>query len=148
MTISLTSGNGLVYLMNSDNGIALGNELLLTASQIYNWHSFKQTTAYRKQVDAQTLRDLTGKYKWNKQIELSVGFDEDRKQVSLFFPNGDEYKLDPIIGDELEFIHQNSGIKVSFMKDDGIQSFSLYGQLAVKLEAKKPIQPTARASTD
>ncbi len=133
MTINLTNGNGLVYLINSDSGGALGNELLLTAAQIYNWQSFKQTTAHRKHVDAQTLRNLTGKYKWNKQVELSVSFDEGKKQVSLFFPNGDEYKLEPIVGDALEFIHSNSSIKVSFMMAGGIQSFTLYGQLATKL---------------
>ncbi|MGB5556231.1 MAG: serine hydrolase domain-containing protein, partial [Flavobacteriaceae bacterium] len=52
MTISLTSGNGLVYLTNSDNGGALGNELLLSASQVYSWQHFKQTNAERKQVSS------------------------------------------------------------------------------------------------
>ncbi len=133
MTISLTSGNGLVYLINSDNGIALGNELLLTASQVYHWPHFKQTNVQRQQVDSDVLRGLPGKYKWNDQIDLSITFDESSNLISLFFPNGDEYKLTPIVGDELEFIHANTGVKLAFLRKDDFRSFTLYGQTAVRL---------------
>jgi CubicO group peptidase (beta-lactamase class C family) len=136
MTISLTDGNGLVYLTNSDNGGVLGNELLLSASQIYGWQHFKQTSVQRDKVSDETLKKLSGKYKWNKQIDLSIKFDENNKHVSLFFPNGDEYKLTPIRGDELDFIHPNTGVKVTFFEKDDYQSFSLYDQTAVKLEEK------------
>jgi CubicO group peptidase (beta-lactamase class C family) len=134
MTISLTSGNGLVYLINSDNGGALGNELLLSAAQIYNWKHFKQTIAQRKRVRTEILKELTGTYKWDNQIDLSISFDERTNFISLFFPNGDEYKLTPIVGDNLDFIHANSGVKVAFLEDDDLQSFTLYGRTAVKLK--------------
>ena len=133
MTISLTSGNGLVYLINSDNGGALGNELLLSASQIYDWQHFKQTNVQREQVSSEVLKELPGKYKWNNQIDLSITFDDNNNLISLFFPNGDEYKLLPIVGDDLEFIHQNTGVRVSFLRKDDFQSFILYGETAVKL---------------
>jgi len=133
MTISLTSGNGLVYLINSDNGGALGNELLLSASQVYSWQHFKQTNAHSTKVDSEILKELSGEYKWNNQIDLSLKFDENNDQISLYFPNGDEYKLTPIRGDELDFIHPNTGVIISFIKDDNLRSFTLYGQSAVKL---------------
>ncbi|WP_209332182.1 serine hydrolase [Lunatimonas salinarum] len=133
MTISLSSGYGLVYLINSDNGGALGNELLLSASQIYNWQHFKQTEVKRKPIDSNLLDGLSGKYSWNDQIDLSISFDEGTNQISLFFPNGDEYPLIPIVGEELDFIHTNTGIQISFKKDEDMQSFMLYGQTAVKL---------------
>ncbi|WP_373331404.1 hypothetical protein [Salmonirosea aquatica] len=136
MTISLTSGNGLVYLINSDNGGALGNELILSASQVYYWQHFKQTNVRRKQVNADVLKGLTGEYKWNNQIDLSVTFDENSKQFSLYFPNGDEYKLAAIVGDELDFIHSNTGVKVSFSMKDDLSTFNLYGQTGVKLKSK------------
>lgn len=137
MTISLTSGNGLVYLINSDNGGALGNELLLSASLVYNWQQFKQTNVHRNdEVSSEVLKGLSGEYKWNNQIDLSLKFDENNDQISLYFPNGDEYKLTPIRGDELDFIHPNTGVKVSFKKDDNLRSFTLYGQTAVKLKLK------------
>ncbi|MGB5554831.1 MAG: serine hydrolase domain-containing protein [Flavobacteriaceae bacterium] len=134
MTISLTSGNGLVYLTNSDNGGALGNELLLSASQVYNWQHFKQINVQRKKVSSEILKGLAGKYKWNNQIDLSISFDENTDLISLFFPNGDEYQLTPIRGDELDFIHPNTGVKISFLKSDKLSSFTLYGQIAVKLK--------------
>ncbi|WP_282124939.1 serine hydrolase domain-containing protein [Marinifilum flexuosum] len=136
MTISLTSGNGLVYLTNSDNGGSLGNELLLSASQVYDWKHFKQTEVQREQVNAEVLEDLSGKYKWNNQIDLSIKFDQNTKRISLYFPNGDMYTLNSIVGDKdhLEFIHPNTGVKASFSLKDNFQSFSLYGQTAVKLE--------------
>jgi hypothetical protein len=134
MTISLTSGNGLVYLINSDNGGLLGNELILSASQVYNWQHFKQTNVQRKQVSADVLKGLTGKYKWNNQIDLSITFDENNGQISLYFPNGDEYKLVTIVGDELDFIHPNTGVKISFPMKDDLSTFNLYGQAAVKLK--------------
>lgn len=136
MTLSLTSGNGLVYLINSDNGGALGNELLLSASQVYDWKHFKQTNVQRKQVEPEVLQELAGKYQWNNQIDLSITFDESNNKVSLYFPNGDEYKLVPIIGEELDFIHPNTGVKVSFLKKNDFQSFVLYGQTAVKLNTE------------
>ena len=134
MTISLTSGNGLVYLINSDNGGALGNELLLSASQVYDWSHFKQINAQRKQVSSEVLKGLPGEYKWNEQIDLSITFDENNDLISLYFPNGDEYKLIPVVGDNLDFIHPNTGVKVAFSMKDNFRSFTLYGQTAVKLK--------------
>ncbi|WP_020537323.1 serine hydrolase domain-containing protein [Lewinella cohaerens] len=133
MTIDLASGNGLVYLINSDNGGALGNELLLSASQVYNWQHFKQTSVSRKQVNSSDLKQLSGEYKWNNQLNLSVEYDESNNLISLIFPNGDEYKLTPIVGDELNFIHPNTGVEVAFLMKDDFKSFTLYGQTAVKL---------------
>ena len=133
MTISLKSGNGLVYLINSDNGGALGNELLLSASQVYNWEHFKQTIAEREHVSPEVLKGLSGQYKWNDQIDLSIRYDESKNLISLIFPNGDVYELTPIAGDELDFIHANTGVQVAFLRKDDLNSFILYGQTAVKV---------------
>ena len=133
MTISLTSGNGLVYLINSDNGVSLGNELLLSASEIYGWKHFKQTQVHSDDVDLEILKGLAGEYKWNNQIDLTIGFNDDSNSISLIFPNGDDYILSPIVGDELDFIHSNTGVRVAFLKDNDLNSFSLYGNTAVKM---------------
>ena len=132
MSIDLKTGNGLVYLTNSDNGGSLGNELLLSSSQVYGWQHFKQTNVHRNEVSSEVLRRLSGEYKWNNQIDLSIKFEENNDLISLFFPNGDEYKLTPIRGDELDFINPNTGVKVSFIKKDDLRSFTLYGERAVK----------------
>lgn len=133
MTISLTTGNGLVYLINSDNGGNLGNELLLSASQVYDWKHFEQTQLQRKMIDTATLKSLVGMYEWNNQIDLNIRYDEKEKLTALIFPNGDEYKLVHVLGDELSFVNPNTGIEVTFHHiDNNINSFSLYGQKALK----------------
>ena len=138
MTISLLSGNGLVYLINSDNGAALGNELLLSVSAVYNWSHFQQVDAQRKVVPADMLKTLPGNYKWNNQIDLSITYDESNSRISLHFPNGDEYKLVAIVGekDQLEFIHPNTAVRLAFLEKDEFQSFILYGNTAVKLKTQ------------
>ncbi|MBW2937562.1 beta-lactamase family protein [Aureisphaera sp. CAU 1614] len=133
MTIDLNTGKGLVYLINSDNGGALGNELLLSASQLYNWNHFKRTSAIRNQLDSELLKQLTGTYKWNSQVELSISFNDETNQISLHFPNGDTYKLVPVKGDEISFINPNTGVDIKFLKSSDFNSFILYGQKAVKL---------------
>ncbi|MFC3192962.1 serine hydrolase domain-containing protein [Marinicella sediminis] len=132
MTIDLVSGDGLVYLTNSDSGGNLGNELLYAASQIYDWQHFKQTTVKRAQVETQVLKGLSGDYTWNQQVDLQVKYDESVKQIALYFPNGDAYQLVPITGEALDFIHAETGVRVAFDPEDGLQSFLLYGQQAVK----------------
>lgn len=133
MTISLTSGNGLVYLINSDNGGSLGNALLLSAAQVYDWQHFPQTSAERDTVTADVLKELPGQYKWNDQIDLSVTYDEASNQISLFFPNGDEYKLTPTVGEDLDFIHANTGVTLTFHEADNFNTFTLYQATANKL---------------
>ncbi len=132
MTISLTTGNGLVYLINSDNGGNLGNELLLSAAQVYGWKHFPQTQAHRKKIDTDTLKALEGAYKWNDQVDLNIRYDEKEELIVLIFPNGDAYKLVPVVGGELDFVHPNTGIEVAFLQEDNFNSFSLYGQKALR----------------
>lgn len=132
MTISLTTGNGLVYLINSDNGGSLGNELLLSAAQVYDWSHFPQVEVQRAQVSSETLKKLPGEYTWNGQIDLSVSINENEDIISLHFPNGDAYELTPMEGEQLDFIHSSTGVQVSFPRDEDFQSFSLYGQKAVR----------------
>jgi CubicO group peptidase (beta-lactamase class C family) len=132
MTIDLVSGDGLVYLTNSDSGGSLGNDLLYSASQIYEWQHFQQTTVKRAQVDTQVLMGLSGDYIWNQQVDLKVKYDESEEQLAVYFPNGDAYRLVPISGEALDFIHVGTGVRVAFDPEDDLQSFHLYGQRAVK----------------
>ena len=134
MTIDLTRGNGLVYLINSDNGGNLGNNLLLSASRLYGWNHFKQIEVTRTKVKVESLRELIGNYRWNEQIDLSLQFDQQHKMLALIFPNGDRYLLTPIEGEGLGFIHESTGVTVSFSKKESDLSFELYGRRAVKIE--------------
>ncbi|MGB3151597.1 MAG: hypothetical protein WBB27_13140 [Maribacter sp.] len=134
MTIDLNTGKGLVYSINSDNRGALGNELLLSASQLYDWNHFKRVSVDRNHLDTEQLKLLSGKYKWNSQVELSISFKDEANQLSLYFPNGDVYSLVPMKGEELSFINPNTGVSLQFLKSSDFKSFNLYGQTAVKLK--------------
>ncbi|MBL7472026.1 serine hydrolase domain-containing protein [Robertkochia sediminum] len=135
MTISLTTGKGLVYLSNSDSGGALGNELLLSASRIYGWKHFEQISFEQTQVEPMVLKGLEGRYLWDDQVALSVALDDNEGRIALFFPNGDAYKLTPVVGEDLDFVHPGTGVTVAFKKDDDHRSFTLYGRTAVKLDS-------------
>ncbi len=132
MTIDLTTGNGLVYLINSDNGAALGNELLLSASKLYGWKHFNRIEVEKKTIANTILQALAGEYQWNGEVNLSVSYTATTNQIALHFPNGDTYKLVPVTGNKLGFIHPNTGIEISFAKEKDKQSFTLYGQKAIK----------------
>jgi CubicO group peptidase (beta-lactamase class C family)/thioredoxin-related protein len=132
MTIDLTTGNGLVYLINSDNGAALGNELLLSASKLYRWNHFNRIEVRKENIETTLLKTIVGNYKCNSEVDLSITFSNTNNQISLHFPNGDEYKLVPIVSENLDFIHPNTGIQISFSIKDDQQSFTLYGQKAIK----------------
>jgi CubicO group peptidase (beta-lactamase class C family) len=132
MTIDLTTGKGLVYLINSDNGGALGNELLLSASKLYEWNHFNRIEVRKQNIETTLLKTIVGNYKWNSEVNLSITFSNTTNQISLHFPNGEEYKLVPIVSKNLDFIHPNTGIQISFSIKDDQQSFTLYGQKAIK----------------
>jgi CubicO group peptidase (beta-lactamase class C family)/thioredoxin-related protein len=133
MTIDLTTGKGLVYLINSDNGGALGNELLLSASKLYGWNHFNRMEVRKENIETTLLKTIVGNYKWNNEVNLSISFSDTTNQISLHFPNDDEYKLVPIESKNLDFIHPNTGIQISFAIKDNEHYFKLYGQKAIKL---------------
>lgn len=132
MTIDLTTGKGLVYLINSDNGGALGNELLLSASKLYGWNHFNRIEVKKQNIEKTMLQSFVGNYMWNSEVELSITFSDTTNKISLHFPNGDKYKLVPIESENLDFIHPNTGIQISFSIKDNEHYFKLYGQKAIK----------------
>ncbi|MDW3646055.1 MAG: hypothetical protein R8P61_03255 [Bacteroidia bacterium] len=87
---------------------------------------------------------LSGEYKWKKQIDLSIQYDDSKGLISLYFTNGEEYKLIPIHGDEMDFVNPNTGVKVSFINKDDFRSFTLYGQTAGKLKSQTEISLQTR----
>ncbi len=56
-----------------------------------------------------------------------------QESIFTFFSNGDEYKLVPIIGEELDFIDPNTDVQVSFTTNENTATFTLYGQTEIKL---------------
>lgn len=134
MTIDLASGDGMAYQINSDNSVDLGERLLLTASSLYHWQQFKQAAYSRRAIDAQVLQQFAGKYQWNESLMLEAKYRAEDQQLTIFFPNGDSYPLVAIQGGEQEFVHSETGIKVSFPQVDGKQGMFLYGRMASRID--------------
>ena len=95
--------------------------------------TFQSNRGYKKKINSEVLDKLSGQYRWNNQVNLSIKYDEIKNQISLIFPNGDEYLLVPIADGELNFIHVTTGVQLSFKMNDNPISFEIYGQPAIKL---------------
>ena len=60
----------------------------------------------------------------NIDVQLADG-------IAITFPNGDVYPL-TAVADKSQYVHQDSGLEVSFTETDGQLSVFLYNQTAVK----------------
>jgi CubicO group peptidase (beta-lactamase class C family) len=127
MTLNLRSGDGAVYLSNSDNSAA-GVEFLNAVSRAYQWPVFRQVQVKRQEQPAALLRSLAGKYDFTDGPTVEALFDNGA--LTLLFPNGDRYPLVPIEGKEREFIHAETGVRASFSGEGKDVSILLYGDTA------------------
>jgi CubicO group peptidase (beta-lactamase class C family) len=57
-----TSGNGLVVMTNGDNGGLLGDEIMHSIANEYNWPDFRPTVRASIHVDPKVLETYTGSY--------------------------------------------------------------------------------------
>lgn len=132
MTLNLRSGDGAVYLSNSDKGSELGVEFLAAVARVYDWPVFREVQVRRVTQDASTLQSLTGKYAFAEQgWNVSIVFDKDA--LTIVFPNGDRYAMTPIKGAPLAFIHAGTGVRAGFEHAAGDVSLQLYGETGRRL---------------
>jgi len=133
MFINLQTGDGAVYLTNSDGGGNLGSEFLHSASRVYGWQSYQQQEAVRAYRSEEALKRLVGEYAFNENLKVTIDYSDSEKAIGVNFPNGDRYSLVPIAGD-YQFIYAGSGVTVSFAIDADTQSLTLYGDTATKVD--------------
>lgn len=125
MTLNLRSGDGAVYLANSDNGADLGVEFLNAVSRTYQWPAFHEAKVKRATQTVDVLRSLTGNYVFAGS-KVSVTYENDA--LTLVFPNGDHYAMTPIQGAAREFIHADTGVRASFDGEGADMKIQLYGE--------------------
>jgi CubicO group peptidase (beta-lactamase class C family) len=126
VTLNLRTGDGAAFLMNSDNGANLGEEILNALSRIYEWPAFREERVARGKQSAAVLRSLTGNYLFADQgWKVSVAYE--RNSLTLIFPNGDRLAMVPIQGKPLEFVH-DSGVHANFAGKGKDMTIHLYGQ--------------------
>ncbi len=133
MTLNLESGDGAVYLTNSDKGSDLGLEFLRAVSSTYRWPVFRQTLVQRASQSADVLEPLTGRYGFEGGPTISVVYE--RGALTLVFPNGDRYAMTPIVGAPREFIHPDTAVRARFDGEGMDTTIFLYGQTGRRVAA-------------
>lgn len=131
MTINLRSGNGAVFLANSDNGGELGREFLAAVADAYGWPLFRQVRVQRATQPAVVLESLAGRYGFGEGPVVSVVYERDA--LTLVFPNGDRYAMAPIAGGPREFIHPDTAVRASFEGEGKDMTMQLYGETGRRL---------------
>jgi len=128
MTLNLRTGDGAVFLTNSDDGANLGTEFFSAVSRAYEWPVFREEHVKRMQQPAAVLQSLAGSYVFPEPAwKVSVVYEHD--SLTLVFPKGDRLPLPmvPIEGRPREFIH-DTGVHVSFDGEGKDMKIHLYGQ--------------------
>lgn len=132
MTLNLQTGNGAVYLVNSDNGSELGLEFLAAVASAYDWPMFRQQTVQRADLPADVLQSLPGRYRFpDGGPDVLVVYEQ--QALTIVFPNGDRYAMTPIVGAAREFIHPATAVRASFDGEGKDAVIHLYGETAPRV---------------
>jgi CubicO group peptidase (beta-lactamase class C family) len=128
MTMNLPTGDGAVFLTNSDEGANLGEEFLSAVSRAYAWPSFRAERVQRMEQSPAVLQSLAGEYVFPDQA-WKVSVTPGRDAITLTFPKGDRLPLVmvPIRGRPLEFVHE-TGVHAWFDGEGQNKTIWLFGQ--------------------
>jgi CubicO group peptidase (beta-lactamase class C family) len=132
-TLNLRTGDGAVFLGNSDNAAAVGREFLGAVARTYGWPLFREVRVARAQQPAEALQSLTGRYVFAEQ-EPTVDVVLEQGGLVVVFPNGDRYAMVAVKGGPRTFIHPETGVRVSFDAEGSATTIQLYGQTGRRLK--------------
>lgn len=125
------TGNGAVFMTNSDAGYSIGLEMLRAASSVYNWPNFKGKSFERRKVSLQQQTLFLGKYPFDAGWQAEIIQVLEASGIAVKFPNGDIYPLTAVQGDNT-YVHADTGVEVSFSVDAEQPQILLYNQTAYK----------------
>ena len=131
MIMYVDSGDGAVYMTNSDQGSAVGREMLRAASSVYGWPGYKPTMMRRVAVERAALTPLEGTYDFGDGVQVVIALHDSMDQISITFPNGDKYALVPT--GPLSFVHPETGVTVDFEGTDDLRKVIVYGDAGVRV---------------
>jgi len=131
MTVNLKTGDGAVFMSNSDNGSELGVEFFRAVSKAYDWPgAFKDVKVRRSTPDAAAVATLGGRYAFPEGPPVTV--EVANATLTIVFPNGDRYAMTAIEGGPLEFIHATTGVRAGFTATATGPQLRLYGQTGTR----------------
>lgn len=128
ITLNLKTGDGAVFLTNSDNGSNLGEEFLSAVSRTYEWPVFREKRIKRVKQSAEVLQSLAGSYIFKEQ-DWEVLVVNQNGSLKLVFPAGNRLPLVlvPIQGRKYQFAHE-TGVIANFIGEGEDLKIHLFGQ--------------------
>lgn len=110
---SVEGGNGVVVMVNSDNGAIL-NEIVNSVATVYGWKDFyKPTIRKTVQVPIETLDTYVGEYELNPQFKIQVK----RKGSVLVVQATNQPEFDLFAETENKFFLKVVEAQIEFVKD-------------------------------
>lgn len=124
-------GDGAVFMTNSDAGYSVGFEMLRAASFVYNWPNFKGKSFDKRKVNPEEQAVFIGEYPFDAGWQADIIQVAQADGIAVKFPNGDIYPLTAVQG-ENAYVHEDTGVEVSFSVVAGQPKINLYHQTAAK----------------
>lgn len=131
------TGDGAVFMTNSNMGFGVGLEMMRAASAVYNWPDYKVKTFKTRAVDPAVQKGFLGEYVFDAGWQVEIIEVAQADGIAVKFPNGDIYPLNGIKGAHA-YIHQETGVKVRFEWVDNNPQIHLYNQTAQKKPSSRP----------
>ncbi len=128
ITLNLRTGNGAVFLANSDNGSNLGEEFFSAVARAYEWPVFREKIIKRVKHSPEFLKSLTGTYNFPTQ-NWKVSVVQQQESLQFVFPAGNRLPLTMvgIEGSEHQFAHETGVIARFYDEGEGLK-VHIFGQ--------------------
>ncbi|MET3978653.1 CubicO group peptidase (beta-lactamase class C family) [Mucilaginibacter sp. UYP25] len=111
---SLEGGNGVVVMVNSDDG-AIMNEIINSVAKVYNFKGLYHSKVYKEvAVDSTILQTYVGKYEMNPGRILSITRDGNK----LYAQATGQGKLDIFAEAQNKFFLKTVPVEIEFIKND------------------------------
>ncbi len=131
MIMYVASGDGAVFMTNSDQGMEVGREMLRAASWIYDWPDYKSKMQRRVILERSALAPLGGTYDFGGGVRVVIALQDSGDQISITFPNGDTYGL--VATGPLSFVDPETGVTVDFEGTGDLRTVIVYGEAGVRV---------------
>jgi len=131
MIMYVASGDGAVFMTNSDQGMEVGREMLRAASSVYDWPDYRSTMQRRVILERAALAPLGGTYDFGGGVQVVIAPQDSGDQISITFPNGDTYGL--VATGPLSFVDPETGVTVDFEGTGDLRKVIVYGEAGVRV---------------
>jgi CubicO group peptidase (beta-lactamase class C family) len=109
-------GDGAVVMTNSDNGSALGDEIMRSIAAAYNWPDWRPIVRTAIPVDPKILAQYAGTYALAPNLDLVISFENNQLMAQEtghgkdpIYPESETMFFSTAVGAEIEFLKGDQG---------------------------------------